>query len=182
MKKYTFRLILALCVGLLLAACGPTEEEKQKAAEEATKAAALVAEQAALKLPSDATNKSAWQAYLIAQVKRFMRENPTLVKTNHPYMYYVPTGDGADQQTDRNNQLDNVKTTVGRGVLPGNLMAFGGPDTKFTADLVIEAFKEAGDGALKGVVVLFIGGQADSDRVKEAVAKSGADFHFVELR
>jgi hypothetical protein len=182
MKKYTFRLILAMFAGLLLVACGPTEEEKQKAAEEAAKAQALVAEQAALKLPSDATNKTAWQGYLVAQVKRFMRENPTIVKTNHPYMYYVPTGDGADQQADRNNQLDNVKTTVGRGVLPGNLMAFGGPDTKFTADLLTDAFKEAGEGSLKGVVVLFIGGQGDSDRVKEVVAKSGADYHFAELR
>lgn len=182
MKKYTLRPILAMCTALLLVACGPSEEEKQKAAEQAAQAAQIAAEQAALKLPSDATNKTAWQAYLVAQVKRFMRENPTLVKTNHPYMYYVPTGDGADQQTDRSNQLENVKTTVGRGVLPGNLMAFGGPDTKFTADLVTEAFKEAGDGTLKGVVVLFVGGQGDSDRVKDAVTKSGADFHFVELR
>jgi hypothetical protein len=182
MKKYTLRLILAMSAALLLVACGPSEEEKQKAAEQAEQAAKIAAEQVALKLPTDATDKSAWQKYLVAQVTRFMRENPTLVKTNHPYMYYVPTGDGADQQNDRNNQLDNVKTTVGRGVLPGNLMAFGGPDTKFTSDLVVEAFKEAQDGTLKGVVILFVGGQGDSDRVKEAVAKSGADFHFVELR
>ena len=182
MKKYTLRLILAMSAALLLVACGPSEEEKQKAAEQAAQAAEIAAEQAALKLPADATNKTAWQAYLVAQVKRFMRENPKLVKTNHPYMYYVPTGDGADQQSDRANQLDNVKTTVGRGVLPGNLMAFGGPDSKFTADLVTEAFKDAGDGALKGVVVIFVGAQADSDRVKESTTKSGSDYHFVELR
>jgi len=182
MKKYTFRLILALSTALLLVACGPSEEEKQKAAEQAAQAARIAAEQVALKLPTDATDKPAWQKYLSAQVTRFMRENAKLVKTNHPYMYYVPTGDGADQQNDRNNQLDNVKTTVGRGVLPGNLMAFGGPDSKFTADLMSDAFKEAGDGALKGVVVLFIGGQGDSDRVKDAVTKSGVDYHFVELR
>lgn len=182
MKKYTLRVILALTAALLLVACGPSEEEKQKAADQAAQAARIAAEQAALKLPTDATDKTSWQKYLVAQVTRFMRENPTLVKTNHPYMYYVPTGDGADQQNDRNNQLDNVKTTVGRGVLPGNLMAFGGPDSKFTADLMVEAFKEAQDNALKGVIVLFVGAQGDSDRVKEAVAKSGADFRFVELR
>ena len=182
MKKYTSHLILALTTALLLTACGPSPEEREKAETEAAKAAEIASEQAALRLPADATNKAAWQAYLVAQVKRFIRENPTLVKTNHPYMYYVPTGDGADQQTDRNNQLDNVKTTVGRGVLPGNMMAFGGPDSKFTSDLIVDAFKDASEGTLKGVVVMFVGAQADSDKVKDAVAKSGADYHFVELR
>ncbi|TLY50423.1 MAG: hypothetical protein E6K53_10515 [Gammaproteobacteria bacterium] len=182
MNKYTFRLILALLATLLLSACGPTEEQKQKAADDAAAQAKLLAEQAALVLPRDATDKAAWQKYLIAQVTRFMRENPTLVKTNHPYMYYVPTGDGADQKSARNDQLENVKTTVGRGVLPGNLMAYGGPDSGLTADLIIEAFKEAQEGSLKGVVVLFVGAKADFDRVKEGVAKSGADYHYAELR
>ena len=68
------------------------------------------------------------------------------------------------------------------GVLPGNLMAYGGPDSGLTADLIIEAFKEAQEGSLKGVVVLFVGAKADFDRVKEGVAKSGADYHYAELR
>ena len=176
------RLILAASTALVLVACGPSEEEKQKTADAAALAAKIAAEQVALKLPTDATDKASWQKYLVAQVTRFVRENPTLVKTSHPYMYYVPTGDGADQQTDRGNQLDNVKTTVSRGVLPGNLMAFGGPESKFTSDLIVDAFKEAPDGGLKGVVILFVGAQADSDKVKDAVTKSGSDYHFVELR
>ncbi len=182
MNKYTFRLIIASLAALLLSACGQSAEDKEKAAEAAAQQAKILAEQAALVLPRDATDKAAWQKYLVAQVTRFMRENPTLVKTNHPYMYYVPTGDGADQQNSRKDQLENVKTTVGRGVLPGNLMAYGGPDSSLTADLIVEAFKEAGEGTLKGVVVLFVGAKADFDRVKEAVAKSGADYHYAELR
>ena len=69
-----------------------------------------------------------------------------------------------------------------RGVLPGNMMAFGGPNSQLTADLAVSAFKDAGDGTLKGVVVLFVGASADSDRVKQAIAKSGAEFRFVEMK
>jgi len=182
MNKYTFRMMLAMLAALLLSACGPSEEQKQKAAEAAAADAKIAAEQAALVLPRDATDKAAWQKYLTAQVMHFIRLNPTLVKTNHPYMYYVPTGAGADQQSARKDQLENVKTTVSRGVLPCNLMAYGGPNSSLTADLIIEAFKEAGEGSLKGVVVLFVGTRVDYDRVKDAVAKSGAEFEFAELR
>src|SRR5262249_54435 len=104
------------------------------------------------------------------------------VKTSRPFMYLVPAGDGADQQEQRKNQLDNVTMAVQRGVLPGNMMAFGGPDSKLTADLLIEAFKPAQDRAVKGVVVLFVGGPADNDRVKEALTKTGAELRFVEMK
>ncbi len=36
--------------------------------------------------------------------------------------------------------------------------------------------------SMKGVKVLFIGAQADSDRVKAAVDPSGATFKFVEAK
>jgi hypothetical protein len=62
------------------------------------------------------------------------------------------------------------------------MMAFGGPDSKRTADLIVEAFKSAGDGTLKGVIVLFVGAPGDSDRVKDGMGKSGAEYRFVELK
>jgi hypothetical protein len=104
------------------------------------------------------------------------------VKTNHPYMYFVPAGDDDATKSDRQNQLDNVKTVVARGVLPGNLMAFGGPDSKITADLAVEAFKEVQAGAFKDVIVLFIGAPADAEAVKTALASSGAEVRFVEAK
>jgi hypothetical protein len=182
MKKYSFRLILVLLTALFLVACGPSEEEKQKAAETAAAQAKAAAEAAAMVVPKDAADKSAWQKYFSATIMKFMRENPNGITTNHPYFYWVPAGDGADQQTDRSNALENVKTAVGRGVTKGNLMAFGGPDSKLTSDLAVEAFKDAGEGSFKGVIVLFIGAQADSDKVKDAVAKSGAGYRFIELK
>lgn len=182
MQKYIRILVLALTAALVLSGCGPSEAEKEKAAADAANAAKLAAEQAALVLPKDANDKATWQKYLVAQVTRFMRENQQAIKTNHPYMYYVPGGDSQEAVDARQNQLNNVSDNVSRGVLPGNMMAFGGPDSKITADLIVDAFKNAPDGSFKGVVVLFIGAPADQDRVKDSLVKSAADFRFVEMK
>jgi len=174
MKNYVRILFLALVGVLALSACGPSEEEKAKAASDAAVAEMMKP----VSPPAPDADKAAWQKYLVVVVKQNMRG----VKTNQPYMYFVPKGDAPDVQDARKSQLDNVSGTVARGVLPGNMLAFGGPDSKLTADLVVESFKEAGAGSFKGVVVLFIGAAADQDRVKEAVAKSGAEFRFVEMK
>jgi hypothetical protein len=174
MKNYIRILAFAAFTALTLCACGPSEEDKAKAA-----AAAAAAEAAKpVPMPAPTADKVAWQKYLVAVVKQNMQG----VKSNHPYMYFVPAGDSADVTDARKQQLDNVDVTVQRGVLPGNMMAFGGPDSKLTADLIGEAFKDAQDGSFKGVVVLFIGAAADQDRVKDAVAKSAAEFRFVEMK
>ena len=62
------------------------------------------------------------------------------------------------------------------------MMAFGGPDSKTTAQLVTDAFKDAQAGSFKDVVILFIGAPADADGVKQALASSGADVRFVEAK
>jgi hypothetical protein len=174
MKNYLRILSLALIGVLALSACGPSEEEKAKAASDAAVAEMMKP----VSPPAADADKAAWQKYLIITVKQNMRG----VKTNQPYMYFVPKGDAPDVQDARKSQLDNVSATVSRGVLPGNMLAFGGPDYKLTADLVVESFKDASAGSFKGVVVLFVGAAADQDRVKEAVSKSGAEFRFVEMK
>jgi ABC-type glycerol-3-phosphate transport system substrate-binding protein len=182
MKKYTFRMIAALLATLLLAACGPSEEEKAKAAADAAKAEALAKEAVALVLPKDTIDKAAWTPYFKAVVTKFLRENTATVKTNHPYVYYIPGGEDDAAKADRANALDNIETTVQRGVLPGAFMAFGGPNSTYTADTAVEAFKSAKDGSFKGVFILFIGTPEDSERVKPAVEKPGATYYFVELK
>jgi hypothetical protein len=175
-------MIIALLAALLLAACGPSEEEKAKAAEEAAKAAAAAKEAAALVLPKDTIDKAAWTPYFKAVVTKFLRENAATVKTNHPYVYYIPAGEDDTAKTDRANALDNIETTVQRGVLPGAFMTFGGPNSTYTADTVVAAFKDAKEGSFKGVFILFIGTLADSERVKPAIEKAGATYYFVELK
>ncbi len=58
-----------MSAALLLVACGPSEEEKQKAAEAGRAGRQDRREAGPLKLPTDATDKSAWQKYLVAQVR-----------------------------------------------------------------------------------------------------------------
>lgn len=182
MNKFIRMLSFALCTALLLAACGPSDEDKAKAA-----AAAAAAEAAKpVPLPAPGSDDAAWQKYLVSVVTHNMQG----VKTNRPYMYYVPGGTDLAAEESRGRQLDEVNNTVARGVLPGNMLAFGGPDSKLTADLIVAAFGAteekpnggANEGSFKNVVVLFAGAAADEERVKQALAKSGAEFRFVEMK
>jgi hypothetical protein len=174
MKNRIRILFLALASVLMLAACGPSDEDKAKAAADAAAAEAAKP----VPLPAAGADDAAWQKYLVSVVTRNMQG----VKTNHPFMYYVPAGDSQEAQDARKSQLDNVGTTVARGVLPGNMLAFGGPDSKLTADLIVDAFANANDGSFKSVVVLFAGAAADQQRVQDAIAKSGAELRFVEMK
>ena len=165
MRKHIPFAALALLGAAALAGCN-------KGGEEAAKPAAQAVQQE-VKMPTDATNTQAWKAYLVDVVKRNMQG----VTSRTPYMYFVPAGDDTAAQDARINQLENVKTTVARGVLPGNMMAFGGPSSTLTAGLIQDAFKEAQAGSFKGVIVLFIGAPADKDAVEQALGASGAVSH-----
>ena len=78
--------------------------------------------------------------------------------------------------------LDKTKSDLARGILPGNMIAFGSPDSAKTADLMVQTFAVVQPGSMKGVRVLFLGAPADNERVKAAVAPSGADYVFVEAK
>ncbi|MDR2012665.1 MAG: hypothetical protein LBQ20_06440 [Rhodanobacter sp.] len=171
MNRILPTIALACAAALALGACGRTEQASPQQAAAEQKPAVLPA-------PTNPADKSAWKQYLVNVVMANMQG----VKSNHPYMYFVPAGDDDAAKADRGNQLENVKTVVARGVLPGNMMAFGGPDSKLTAQLVTDAFKDVRAGAFKDVIVLFIGAAADVDGVKQALGTSGADVRFVEVK
>jgi Prokaryotic membrane lipoprotein lipid attachment site len=162
-------IIFAFVATFALSACNQQPEAAKPQAEVAPQVAPM---------PTNPADKTAWKQYLVSVVTANMQG----VKTNHPYMYFVPGGDDDAAKADRQNQLDNVKNVVARGVLPGNLMAFGGPDSKATADIIVQAFAGAQAGALKDVIVLFIGAAGDLDTVKQAVTASGAEVRFVEAK
>ena len=166
MRKFLQIATIAVLSIFALAACDKKEAEAP---------APVVAE---VKMPTDASNTQAWKAYLVDVVKR----NMAGVTSGRPYMYFVPSGDSQEAQDQRINQLDNVRTVVARTVLPGNMIAFGGPDSKATGDLILDAFKEAKAGAFKDVVVLFIGATADQQRVQDALTPTGATYRFVEMK
>ena len=102
---------------------------------------------------------------------------------NNPYMYYLPSAQDPEFDAKYTRQLENVESVVARTVLPGNMLAFGSPESGRMADLVEVAFTEwAEANAFQGVRVLFIGKAEDRARVEAAVQPSGAEFVFVEAK
>ena len=162
MKNAT-RLLLIACLSLpFLAAC---KKEEQKVA----------AVEAPLTAPTT-SDENAWNAYLTDVVKR------NLDGVSNTYVHVLPAEGSQDFQGYYDRQLEKAQTDISRGILEGNLLAFGSPTSAKTADLTIAAFSKAQPGSMKGVKVLFIGAAADNDRVKAAVAPAGVDYKFVEAK
>jgi hypothetical protein len=169
MRKILSFVALACVATLSLSACDQAKTPQQAVAEQKPEVFAM---------PTDPADKAGWKKYLVSVVTANMQG----VKSNHPYMYFVPGGDDEASVADRNNQFENVHNTVLRGVLPGNMMAFGGPYSKMTSDLIINAFKDAQPGSFKDVVVLFIGATAEGAAVKLALDPTGADVRFAQAK
>jgi hypothetical protein len=167
MRKFALIAALALTASLALSACGKHEEAQQagqQASQQATK-------------PTDPNDTKAWNAYL----GQIVQNNMQGMKADRPYPYLVPAGDSDEAVAGRGRQLSNVQDTVARGVLPGNMLVFAGPDSAKTADLVIAAFKDAKPGSFKDVIVLFIGDTADQQRVDDVLKPTGATVRFVAM-
>lgn len=121
-------------------------------------------------------DEAAWNAYLTDVVSRNIGE------ATGTYVYTLPAADVADFQGTYDRQLDAAKGAIERGVLPGNLVAFGSPDSAKSADLMVASFAAAQPGSMKGVTVLFIGNQADEARTRAAVEPTGATYKFIKAR
>ncbi|KFN51101.1 hypothetical protein [Arenimonas composti] len=138
-----------------------------------------------LTAPSDPRDDNAWKAYLGQEINA----NRAGV-TDNVYSYYLgmdsdvltPEDEAADKRTKYQRMVEQVNIVVLRTVLPGNMLAFGSPDSSKMADLIVAAFQGAEPNALKGSKVLFIGAAADNDRVKAAVEAAGANYVFVEAK
>ena len=160
-----------LCLAALaLSACNGSKEGDKAAAAPAV-------EQAPVTAPAG-TDDKAWREYLMAVAKQHMKGI-----RNNPYMYYLPSAQDPEFDAKYTRQLENVESVVARTVLPGNMLAFGSPESGRMADLVEVAFTEwAEANAFQGVRVLFIGKAEDRARVEAAVQPSGAEFVFVEAK
>lgn len=168
MRKLAIIAMLALAGVFALSACN----KKQDSAQNTQKVSKLTR-------PSDTSDKAAWQAYLVQVLQS--DDNMKGMTADQPYPYFVPAGNDDADVAERQRQLSNVSDTVARGVLPGNLMAFAGPDSSMTADLVVGAFENAQPGSMNKVIVLFIGDKADEQRVADVVKPTGATFRFVQM-
>lgn len=165
-----FVLMMSAGLALVLSAC-----DGDKPADSA--AAAAPAAQAAVTVPTDPADDRAWRMYLTQVVKQNMEGI-----RNSPFMYYLPAATVADFQDQFDRQADQVAGVVAQGVLPGNMLAFGGPEYAKMADLIIEAFTGASEGSMKDVRVLYIGTAADAERARSVVELTGATFVVVEAK
>lgn len=166
----TTRALLIACLALpFLAACNKDKGAgaDQPAAETA---------QAPLTAPKT-DNEDEWGAYLVEVVKRNMDG-----VNSSPYLYTLPAENSAEFQGFYDRQLEKAQMDVQRGITEGNLLAYGGPSSGKMADLVVAAFQKAQPASMKGVKVLFIGDEADNERVKAAVTPAGVDYKFVSAR
>ena len=166
MRKLIFIAVVALSACLGLNACnkGGDDQQAQDQAQKAPK-------------PTNMNDTKGWNAYL----GQLVQANLQGMKAPQPYPYMVTPGATSDEQAQNARQLQGVQDTVARGVLPGNLLAFGGPSSAATAEFVIDAFKNANAGSLKDVIVVFIGDKADEPKVQAALTPTGATFRFVEM-
>ena len=146
----------------------------------ACKKEAPVADEAAEKKVLTAPGKdddAGWKAYLPAVVQ----ENMGTV-TNNPFLYYLPPESDPEFAAKYERQVESATAAIGRGVSPGNMLAFGSSASSKMADLIEAAFKGVEADSMKGVRVVFIGAAADNARVQTIVQPTGADYIFVEAK
>lgn len=185
MRKFLFIAAVALLGTLGLSACNNNQSNAP-------------ATQAKVSKPSDPNDIKAWQAYLSQVVEDNMGDI-----TNTPYAYFVPdvpvqqvaaagASTGATVKTAAPASASSAEATLGRvqdqlntvvqaTVLPGNMVAAGGPNSATTAQVLENAFSQASPGSFKGVVVLFVGDKANEAAVKAAIEPSGATFKFAQM-
>lgn len=161
--KLSHRLMLIACLALPLAAC-----KKEEAPVAAVKAPVAV---------PTTDDRQAWLAYLGDVVGRNMDGIQ-----NQPFVYMVPSEALPDFADQYERLLEKAKMDVARGIIAGNLLAYGGHSSAKVGDLVVESFKDVQPNSMKGVKVLFIGQAADNERVKAAVTPAGVDYKFVEAK
>lgn len=166
----------ALAFGFVLTACQSPEDEDAPAAE------AAKAPLPPLVAPTTTADKD-WVPYLQQVVSRNMagvtdRVSPYYLPANST----EPTPEDPDGRSKYDRQLENVNTVISRTVLPGNMLAFGSPDSTKMADLIVAAFAGGQPDAMKGSQVLFIGKAEDNARVQAAVEAVGAKYIFVEAK
>ncbi|GLQ50133.1 hypothetical protein ACFFJT_11500 [Dyella flava] len=168
MRKLTFiATALALTGCLALTACNNQSGDNQQQAAQPQK----------VSKPTDPNDSKGWNAYL----GQIVQNNMQGMSAPQPYAYLVPAGDSDDAKDSRDRQLSNVQDIVARGILPGNLVAIGGPDSGKTADLVTAAFKDAKPGSMKGVIIVVIGDKADEQRVDAVLNPTNATVRYVEM-
>lgn len=157
--------LLAACVALSLAAC--------KKAEQAPAAPAAKPPMAA----PTSDSKEAWQAYLSDVIPRHTDD-----LYGQQFVYLLPAETLPDFEEQYGRLLEKSQSDVARTLAAGTLLAYAGRSSAKTADFVIETFEFVQPDMMKGVRLVFVGKPEDQERVRAAVAPSGVEFRFHEVK
>ena len=161
--KNTMRVLLAASMVLAVTACKKEE-------------APVVEAQQALVAPAK-DDDAGWKKYLQAVAVQNMGNI-----TASPFLYYLPPESDPEFAAKYDRQAESAAGAVGRGIQPGNMLAFGSSASAKMADLIEASFKDVQADSMKGVRVVFIGDAADNARVQTIVKPTGADYVFVEAK
>ena len=161
--KNTMRVLLAASMVLAVTACKKEE-------------APVVEAQQALVAPAK-DDDAGWKKYLQAVAVQNMGNI-----TASPFLYYLPPASDPEFAAKYDRQAESATGAVGRGIQPGNMLAFGSSASAKMADLIETSFKDVQADSMKGVRVVFIGDAADNARVQTIVKPTGADYIFVEAK
>ena len=161
--KNTMRVLLAASMVLAVTACKKEE-------------APVVEAQQALVAPAK-DDDAGWKKYLQAVAVQNMGNI-----TASPFLYYLPPASDPEFAAKYDRQAESATGAVGRGIQPGNMLAFGSSASAKMADLIEASFKDVQADSMKGVRVVFIGDAADNARVQTIVKPTGADYVFVEAK
>ena len=162
--KNTMRVMLAASLVLGFTAC-----KKEEAAPAAEAQQALVA-------PAK-DDDAGWRKYLQAVAVQNMGNI-----TNNPFLYYLVPESDPEFAAKYERQVESATAAIGRGVSPGNMLAFGSSASGKMADMIQAVFKDVSPDSMKGVRVVFIGQSADNARVQAAIQPTGAEYIFVEAK
>ena len=160
----TMRAMLIASFALAFTACKKEE------------AAPVVEAQQALVAPA-ADDDAGWKKYLQAVAVQNMGNI-----TASPFLYYLPPESDPEFAAKYDRQVESATTAIGRGIQPGNMLAFGSSASAKMADMIQAVFKDVSPDSMKGVRVVFIGDAADNARVQTIVKPTGADYIFVEAK
>jgi hypothetical protein len=156
-------------VGLtLLAGCGHSNPSQTATAR--TETQQLVA-------PVNPNDVNAWRTFMGQAILDVTHD-----KTLHPYSFVVPAGDTADATTRRRHEAMTIHAMLGRTAVPGNMIAFTGPDSTKVAEVVASAFQKLPAHTAQGLTVLFVGTPAVARTVESAVSAAGAQLRVRAMR
>jgi hypothetical protein len=128
--------------------------------------------------PQSLSERMAWSKFLSCVT----RQNAQGMTASRFYLFYIPGGSDEQAISARERQTSNLEDVISRGVLPGNLIAFGGPDADATTKVVSRAFNEASSKyPLTNVTVVVIGRKADEPQLGNMIKPRGATFRLVDL-